>query len=353
MNVALLTRWNATCGVALHAEMLVNELINRGANVMVFAPYVESANKWWHHRVTREDEDFVVRCYYESDPTRTCDGKIDFDKILMHDFDVLLVESYVSLPYKDVEKLADSLRKEGTPVGVVVHEGSKEDMGYSSLDVFDFTVVFDERYADMLKGYGGNICVIPYPCYPVNGSSRGFAEDGLVFFSFGRQPEREYNDFVEALDRLRNEYDFTYRIVRSDGLLSFNRDWIIQERKRIKDIAEIYQYLHSSDIHLLPKGSTDKVVVSSTLCQCLGSLVPTIAPDTRHFEMLPEDKPILLYRDVNDLERKISLLIEDEHTREMLKENAMRYVNENRCDKITDKFVEVFEEVKEKVTLRS
>jgi len=90
VRVALLTRWNATCGVAMHAEMLVNEMLKRGEEVIIFAPYLDSANKWWHHRIVREDEDFVVRCYREMEPSTMSGGGIDLDKIMKEDFDVLL-----------------------------------------------------------------------------------------------------------------------------------------------------------------------------------------------------------------------------------------------------------------------
>jgi len=83
--------WNATCGVAMHAEMLVNEMLKRGEEVIIFAPYLDSANKWWHHRIVREDEDFVVRCYREMEPSTMSGGGIDLDKIMKEDFDVLLV----------------------------------------------------------------------------------------------------------------------------------------------------------------------------------------------------------------------------------------------------------------------
>ncbi|HID66357.1 MAG TPA: glycosyltransferase family 1 protein, partial [Aquificaceae bacterium] len=61
MNIGILSRWNATCGVSLHAEMIGRELLRRGHNITVFAPYLESANRWWHHKLIRQDEDFVVR----------------------------------------------------------------------------------------------------------------------------------------------------------------------------------------------------------------------------------------------------------------------------------------------------
>lgn len=350
MDVALLSRWNATCGVAMHAELVVNEMRKRGIEVRIFAPYLESANRWWHHRTVREDEDFVTRCYHEKDPYLMTGGGINHEKIMEEDFDVFLVESYISLPYRDVEKLVENLKERGVITGIVVHEGSREDMEYSTLDIFDFVVVFDERYKEMLRGYGSEIHIIPYPYYPINEGSRSFAEDGLRFFSFGRQPEKEYHDFISALDKLSNRYDFTYRVIRSDGPLSIERKWLLQERKRIETTEDVYRYLHDSDIHLLPKGKTDKVVVSSTLCQCLGSLVPTVAPNTRHFEMLPEDKPVLLYEDVEDLEKKLTLLIEDETTRESIKRNAKRYVEQNRADRIAEKFIQLFERKKAIIT---
>lgn len=344
MEIGILSRWNATCGVSMHAELISKEFIKKGHQVKIFAPYKESANRWWHHKIVREDEDFVIRCYYELDPIDMKGGGIDMERVLEEDFDILIVESYNSIPYKDVEILTKELRKDGKLVTLVVHEGAREDMGYSSLDIFDITFVFDERYVKMLSGYGGDVRIIPYPCHPPSPGEREFSKDDLVFFSFGRQPSKEYEDFIKALDNLENKYDFVYRIVRSDGLLPVDRDWIVQHQVRLKDNDEVYDCLHSSDIHLLPKGNTSKVVVSSTLCQCLGSLIPTIVPNTRHFEMLPEEKPVVIYKDVKDLERKISLVIEDEEYRKKLREYAAKYVEENSSSKIAEKFLEAIKE---------
>ena len=210
MIIALLSRWNATCGVSMHAEMIAEEFRKKGNKIKVFAPYIESADKWWHHKIIREDESFVIRCYNELNPYNMSGGGIDFGKIEGEDFDVLLVESYISIPYGDVERLVAKVRNDGVKVGLVVHEGSREDMRYSSLDIFDFVVVFDERYKRMLDGYGGDIKIIPYPCYPVREGSRKFGEDKIIFFSFGRQPENEYEDFVNALKKLRDRYAVSY-----------------------------------------------------------------------------------------------------------------------------------------------
>jgi len=346
-TIGLFSRWNATCGISVHAEFIGREFIKMGYKLKVFAPYINSANKWWHHKVIREDEDYVIRCYSELDPIDMKGGKVDENKIIAEDLDWLIVESYSCIPYKDVENLIIKLRNRGVKVVAVIHEGSYDEIKYSSLRIFDAVVVFDERYKEMLSQYEDIIEIIPYPCHPVKRGKRKFSEDILTFFSFGRQPIKEYEYYIKALDDLSSKYDFIYKVVRSDGLLPFKREWLKQEQKRL-DIEEIYKYLHSSDIHLLPKSKTEKVVVSSTLFQCLGSLVPTIAPDTRYFEALPEIngvKPVILYKDVKDLENKLIMIIEDKEYRKRVIKAAEKFVEENRVDKVAKKFIELFEKL--------
>ncbi len=340
-TIAILSRWNATCGISLHAELLGREFIRMGYRLKIFAPYVESADRWWHHKIIRGDEVFVRRCYEEVAPDST-GGALDEDAIMSEDFDFLIVESYTSVPYKRIEKLVPKIKRKAKII-IVVHEGKREDIKYP-LEIFDKIVVFDERYRKML-GSVKEVEIIPYPCHPVVKGNRDFAEDGLKFFTFGRQPYHEYLDYIKALDTISKKYSFIYEVVRSDGLIPFKRPWLFQRRERPEDI---YPLLHNSDIHLLPKGKTENVVVSSTFFLCLGSLVPIVAPNTRHFEMLPEIngvKPAVIYRDLKDLEEKIVQLVEDEELREKVIEAAENYVEENRSDKIAKKFIEVLNSI--------
>ncbi len=340
MNIGIFSRWNATCGVSMHAELIGIEFLKMGHNLKIFAPYTQTANKWWHHKIVRDDEGFVIRCYSELDPDTMGNGKVDEEKVLSEDIDFLIVESYVSIPYSDIENL---VRKIDAITIAVIHEGAREDIHYSNMRVFDAIVAFDERYVrEILYDCKDIVKIIPYPCYPAKKGKRKFAEDKLTFFSFGRQPVEEYRDFIEVLDRLSAKYDFIYKIIRSNGFLPFTRKWLHQEQKRLRNTEEVYSYLHSSDIHLLPKGKTEKVVVSSTLYQCLGSLVPTVVPNSRHFEVLPEEKPVVIYDGVNDLKEKLELLIESESFRKSVIKAAERYVEEFRNDKIARKFIELF-----------
>ncbi|HIH70127.1 MAG TPA: glycosyltransferase family 4 protein [Methermicoccus shengliensis] len=343
-SIGIISRWNATCGVSMHAQLICNEFLKMGHRVKVFAPYVQSANRWWHHKIIKKDEDFVIRCYSELDPETKSGGSIEEDEVLSEGLDVLIVESYASLPYDDIERL---VRRIEAKTIAVIHEGCRDDIRYT-LDAFDAIVVFDERYQrEVVYGYEEKTRVIPYPCHPVRRGNRRFAEDVLTFFSFGRQPVEEYHDFLRALDGISSKYDFVYRVVRSNGLLPFTRPWLEQEQKRLSN-EEIYEYLHPSDVHLLPKGNTKYTVVSSTLFLCMGSLVPTVVPNTRHFESLPEINgitPAVIYSDVDDLKEKLIRLIEDEDYRKGVLKAAEEYVEENRSDKIAAEFVKLFEDL--------
>lgn len=343
MNIGILSRWNATCGVSLHAEMIGRELLRRGHNITVFAPYLESANRWWHHKLIRQDEDFVVRCYEEISPDGE-DGTLDIAKVLEYEIDILIVESYEKIPYAGVEKLVRVLKDKGVPSIAVIHEGAGEDILFSDMNIFEKVVVFDKRFIEKVlqrRVSTDKVEIIPYPCYPVNSSKREFAEDGIIrFFSFGRQPKEEYCPYVEGLKVLRKYFpNIHYKVIRAMDLLRINEEWISQE-ERILDYEDIVGELHKADIHLLPKGNTKRVVVSSTLYQILGTLTITVVPDNRFFDTIPhgEDSPVVFYKDVEELVGNLRSLIKDDFLRKKIKENARKFVEKNDLRVITEKF---------------
>ncbi|MDQ7039047.1 MAG: glycosyltransferase [Aquificota bacterium] len=348
MRIALISRWNATCGVSLHAELVARELMERGHSVVVFAPDLESAGRWWHHKVVREDEQFVRRVYKELSPSGE-EGSLDVERVLAERFDVLVVESYEKLPYGDVCALVESLKDRGVPSVAVVHEGLKEDIGYD-LNLFDRVVVFDSRYRkEVVTGVDEEKVVeIPYPCLPPVGRKRRFAEGGrIVFASFGRQPPEEYEDFFRVLRRVRKEYpQILYRIVRSGEPLHVKESWVVQE-SRVLDPKGIYELLGTSDIHLLPKGDTEKVVVSSTFCQTVGSLCPVVSRRSRFFETLDTGglSPIALYSNREDLEALIHRLIEKEDFRNRLIQNMRSYAEKNSVKVVADRFEDLLNSV--------
>jgi len=347
--IGFLSRWNATCGVSLHAELIGKEFIKNGLSIRVFAPYLNSANRWWHHIPIRADEPFVIRCFKETTPEGE-PGSIDIDKILNEKINGLIVESWASLPKKDVELLVWKLRKKGIPVVAVIHEGFGKDLGYENLDMFKKIIIFHEGYKEILAGRvkEEKIEVVPYPCIPPVQRKRRFAQDGkIMFFSFGRQPIEEYEDYIEVLKELSLEYPVYYRIIRSSDLLPYKYDWLEQTKKTLL-LDEIYENLEKIDIHLIPKGNTTGKVVSSTLCQTLGSLAIHVAPDSAYFEDIKKScntLPLLLYGNKKELKDGIVRIIKEPTFRKRITKYAKRYAEENSAYKIAMRILALIDPV--------
>jgi hypothetical protein len=103
MRIGILSRWNATCGISLHAEALGREWAAKGHEILVFAPLEDTADADWHHRhLDVADESWVKRVYAEvNDPLE--DGWVDVEELLSHRYDVFLIEGYFRLPVKSLK----------------------------------------------------------------------------------------------------------------------------------------------------------------------------------------------------------------------------------------------------------
>jgi len=355
MRLALMSRWNATCGVSLHAELLGRKLRSMGHEVVVYAPTLESAARDWHHKhLGIEDEPWIKRVYEETDEYLYPDGGwIDSEKLLEEDYEALIVELYTRLPVSELKKISAKIKGKAKLIGVL-HLGYPRDIKPILEIEWDAITIFDKRCLDeLLSRYveeiPGRVEEIPYPfaiVKKVQPIRPEFAEDKIFFFTFGRQPDLEYVDYIRALRRLSSSYDLVYLIVRSDGVLSIEEDWLIQRREKLS-LKSLYSYLKGSDLHLLPKNDIRAVVVSSTLAQTLYSGAPTITPDTRHFELIPVDDkgigPIVKYRlgDTDDLVEKLKLLIDDEDLRERVSREAKAYALENSDEIVASRFIEL------------
>jgi len=354
VRIAVVSRWNATCGISLHAELLVREWFREGHEVVVFAPTIESASMDWHHRVLeRGDEPWVTRCYEECGTNPNC--RVDLGGVASRDFDVLLIEVYRRLPLTYLKQLVSVARRKAKVVAVL-HEGSKEVVETVVSTGFNAVVVFDGRYvnevlASHLHKLKGRLAIIPYPCMrtlEVEPKRPPFAEGKQLLFSFGRQPPEEYRDYMVVARELVKRYDLVYWIIRSNSYLKADGSWVKQWLRR-PPIEELYSYLKAADIHLLPKGRTKRVVISSTVYQTLGALTPTVVPDVRYVETIPTDErgfgPVVKYRGLDDLRRKVVEIIEDDSLRSMVVSLARDFVNRFRSDKIASKYVELFKEL--------
>lgn len=56
MRIGVLTTWNVSCGISVHAELIARNWIGEGHKVSVLAPHE------LRRRINRKDEAFVKRC---------------------------------------------------------------------------------------------------------------------------------------------------------------------------------------------------------------------------------------------------------------------------------------------------
>jgi len=345
MRIALMSRWNATCGISAHAELVGLEW-RKKHDLTVFAPTLESATDWHHNPIEKEDKEFVIRGY-EQPETIGKTGWID-ERLCKENYDVLVLQGLELLP---IPALLDVFPKIEAKKVLVWHMGKLPK--YESLYKlsFDAIVCFDSRFGNMLKEKypEEKIHIIPFPCRPlVKGNKKrarkelGIPRDKTILFSFGKQPLFEYKDYLWLAKELNEIYDLKYFIIRSYGDLPPESD-CLEVRRGIPEYEEIYKYLHASDAFLWPKVETDYIVVSSTVCQCLGALAPIVAPDVRFVELM--DKELVKYSDRADLKAKVIRLIEDTDFKHEVLGHAEQYARANSAEKIAKKFITLFEEV--------
>lgn len=349
MKIAMMSRWNATCGISAHAELVGREWVKKH-DLTVFAPTLESATDWHHNPIEKEDEEFVIRGYEQPESIGKT-GWID-ERLWKEDYDVLVIQGLELLP---IPTLLEMFPKINAKKVLVWHVGKLPIYKEVYKLKFDAIVCFDFRFENMLKGKypEGIISIIPFPCHPVAKvkedsekkrarNELGMPSDKTILFSFGKQPLFEYKDYLWLANELKGKYDLKYLVLRSYGDSPPESDFL-EVRRGIPEYEEIYNYLRAADIFLLPKSETEYIVVSSTVFQCLGALTPIVVPEVGYVELL--DKEIVKYKNREDLKEKIIRLIEDEDLKEEVLRHAEQYVIENSAEKIAKKFVRLFEDI--------
>ena len=345
MKIAMMSRWNATCGISAHAELVGKEWVKKH-DLTVFAPTLESATDWHHNPIEKGDEEFVIRGYEQPESIGKT-GWID-ERLWKGDYDVLVIQGLELLP---IPALLDVFPKIEAKKVLVWHVGMLPVYDRLYKLKFDAVVCFNSRFKKMLneKYPEERIHIIPFPCRMVVKGDKKRAREELgiprgktVLFSFGKEPLCEYMDYLWLVNELKEKYDLKYLVLRSYGDILPESEFL-DARCCIPPYDEIYRYLHASDVFLWAKRETDYIVVSSTVCQCLGALTPIVAPDVRHVEQM--DKEIIKYKNREDLKDKVIRLIEEEEFKKEVLKHAKQYVSENSAEKIAKKFIRMFEDI--------
>jgi hypothetical protein len=307
MKIGIMSRWNAACGVSVHAELIGRAWVAMGDEVKVFAPVEHDTTI-----LTNKDEPYVTRCY----SLNSYYSKLSFWKGFSHNFDprpflendyeLFVAQNVEILPMKPLLKIYSQIKEKAKTV-MVIHEGKlPTDPDFYKFD-WDRIVCFDQRYKKFLvkKFPEEKIRIIPYPCHPLKYGDKtekrkklGLPLDKKIILNYGIGVYRHLH-LLPKIRRLNEKYPIIFLVItdRPDWFELW--DAIKEKYKFVKLIKaslfteDLYDYLHASDALLIHKDSSEAVVVASTAYICLGSGCPILAHATNFVETL--DKEILKY----------------------------------------------------------
>ena len=354
MRIALMSSWNAVCGVSIHAELIGRALLDMGHELRVFAPIQYEDDDTL--RCFRVDEPYVVRNYSFLRYGDRCVDEgllsglfLDSTPLLEWDFDLLIVEKPTSTPLK---KLLELLPRLGGRTLAVLHECRRPENPYFYKARWDAATIFDERYLSIFSGILPEdlLHIVPYPCHPIERRDR-MAErrrlsiplEAEVVFSFGRlhQPEA----IIKTLKPLwRERAELMYLCLVGDPSLyerlrRLEAEYpFLEVRFDRPSIEDLYSYLSAVDVLLLHKGEVKgEVKLSSTAHLCLGSLTPILCPDVSYFHPFKDE--VLKYHSLKELRRLLRELLEGGH--EELRERAERFVDEHSAERIAERLLRI------------
>jgi len=351
MKIGMICLWNAANGPSIHAELVGRAWVKLGHQLRVF-----SAKRHPDARPTsQKDEDFVIR-HFSVDEVIPVTRATRFDPspLLNEEYEVFVAQNVERLPAEKLLEVFPKIRERAVTVQVV-HEGkAPEDPLYHKFD-WDATVCFDQRYKDYLvKSFPADrIHMIPYPYHDLQLGDKekarkklGLPLDERIVFSFGFRP-KDVVSVLPALKEIAKEYPLRYLIIANpesyvDELHEAKKKYdFIDLQVRPLPLEELYTYLHASEALLIQRESSQKykAVVSSSVCQLLGSGCPILFHESNFVELHGDE--IIKYRDFEDLKTKLAELFESKFDLKSVK----AFLRDHNAEKIAERFLRLFEEL--------
>ena len=353
MKIGMMCLWNAANGPSIHAELVGRSWVENGHHLKVF-----SAQRHPDARPTfQQDEDFVIRHFViEKITPFTRASLFDPLPLLNENYDIFVAQNVERLPCERLLEIFSKIKERAITVQVV-HEGkAPDDPLYYKFD-WDAIVCFDHRYKDYLvKSFPAErIHMISYPYHPLKlGDKRearnrlGLPQNEKIVFSFGFRS----NDVLAALPTLKNvaqKYALKYLVVANPEsdlaeLRSAQKSYdFVELLVKPLPLDELYVYLHASDALLIHRESSKKynAVVSSSVCQVLGSGCPILFHESNFVELHGDE--IIKYRDFIDLGVKLGQLFDGGFDINRVK----AFLEDHKADKISARFISLFEELTE------
>lgn len=354
MKIGMMCLWNAANGPSIHAELVGRAWVKLGHQLKVF-----SATKHPDARPTfQEDEDFVIRHFRVDEVIPfTRATSLDPFPLLNEEYKVFVAQNVERLPAKKLLELFPQIKQRAVTVQVV-HEGkAPEDPLYYKFD-WDAIVCFDQRYKDYLVKFfpAERIHMIPYPYHPLKLGDKKIARKKLklpqeekILFSFGFR-SKDVISVLPSLYEMAKEYpQYPIRyIVIANPESELNELYEAKKKYNFIDLLvkalpldELYDYLHASDVLLIHRESSQKykAVVSSSVCQLLGSGCPILFHQSNYIEL--HGNEIIKYHDFEDMKIKLIELFQGKFDLAIVKAFLKNY----EAERIAERFIKLFEKL--------
>lgn len=340
MKIAMMSAWNETSGVSVHAELVGREWVKMGHELKVFS-FVE--NDFHGHSLIGEDEEFVIRCF----GTSLQSNYLNPIPFLREDYDFLIVQDLEMLPMDKLAKIFPHIKRKAKTVLIFHAARLPDNPSFYQFD-WDAVVCFDHRYVQFLKDvYPGIIHIIPFPCHPWAPGNKqeareklGLPQNKKIIFTFGQKWRHMFN-LVPAIKELGQKFPILMLIVSNAQRVFGFEGLEVEARKLVLDIKEVYRYLHAADCLVLGKQSAGGAVISSTAHLCLGSGCPIVARDSDFFELM--DKEVLKYKTEEEFKQVLARVFEHDLSITATLQAAKKYCETNSAEKIAERFVHLLE----------
>lgn len=342
MKIGMMSAWNATSGVSIHAELIGREWVKDGSELKVFS-FLEG--DFHGHALIGTDEDYVIRCF--GTPQRS--NYLNPIPFLREDYDFFVVQDLGMLPRDKLGKIFYHIRKKAKTIHVAHTNKLSDDPSFYQFD-FDAVVCFDSRYKKFLKEVypEDKIHIVSFPCHPwVEGDKErtrkklGLPLDKKIIFIFG-QKWRNMLDVIPALLDISKEYPLLVLVFSpTQRVYGFEKlGTMITIKKEVLEQERIYDYLYAADAMIFGKHSQEGAVLSSTAHLIMGAGCPLVARDSNFFENM--DNELLKYRDLEELKKCLVSVFEKDKRYEECRKVAREYVERNSSEKIAGEFIKLF-----------
>lgn len=338
MKIALMTAWNTDSGTALHAEPLGRAWLQMGHEVLVFSHIKEDFHG---DGFTREDEDFVIRCLGTQ---RT--QYLDVCSIISSEFDVLVIQDIRTLPFENIAKVFPVLKRKGWVVHILHEKSLPPEPWFYQFD-WDAVIYIDERQ-EFIRNVYPDAKYIPFPCHPLREVDKDEAKrylnipkDKKVILSFC---QRGYEAYLRNLPPQLQEEVVLLLLVPKGYKITEEKtpSWMKVVEEDALSTEKFDIYLFASDVFVLHKlKSRGHAIVSSTVFQALGAGCPICVPEKSDF-FYPLQNEIIRYKDLDDLNRKILVLLQDSQYRQKVLDAAKSFVLMNSPLNIARRYINFF-----------